>query len=177
MNIPSLKIEKLVTDRLILIPYNYEICKNFIANNFSDLEKLGLKKGNGWPDVDVRDTLPRILNNLLKVESPTGFESWMIIKNQSLEIIGDAGFKGFNVENENIDIGYGIIESERRNGYAREAIKALLSWAFTNSFLKEITASCLIDNISSINILKQLNFIEIKTEGKMRYWVLKKNMF
>jgi [ribosomal protein S5]-alanine N-acetyltransferase len=177
MNIPFLKIEKLVTDRLILIPYTYDICKKFIVYDFSDLGRLGLKKGNGWPDEDVIDTLPRILNNLSKVESPSGFESWMIIKKHGLEIIGDAGFKGFNVENENIDIGYGIIELERRNGYASEAIKALIDWAFSNYIIKDITASCLIDNTSSINILRKFNFIEIKKEDKMLYWVLKRSLF
>lgn len=177
MNIPSLKIEQLNTERLILIPYTNEICKNLIANDFSDLERLGLTKGNGWPDDDVIETLPKILNNLSKVESPTGFESWMIIKKQGLEIIGDAGFKGFNIENENIDIGYGIIAYERRKGYASEAVKMLISWAFSNLIVKEITASCLVDNISSINILKKLNFIEIKTEDNMLNWVLKRSMF
>lgn len=175
MQIPSLQIDRLVTERLILIPYTMEICRNIINGDFSDLQKLGLKKGNGWPDEDVIETLPRIINNLLKVESPTGFESWMIIKSATLEIIGDIGFKGFNYEEENVDIGYGIIKEERRNGYAEEAASALIKWALSKESVKEITARCLIDNASSINLLNKLNFIETKRDDEMVYWSLKIN--
>lgn len=54
----------------------------------------------------------------------------MIIKKDTLEIICDAGFKGFNSIENNADIGYGIIKEERRNGYAEEAVIELISWAF-----------------------------------------------
>jgi ribosomal-protein-alanine N-acetyltransferase len=145
-----------------------------MGNDFSDLQKLRLKKGKSWPDDDAIETLPRIVNNLLKVEAPTGFESWMIVKKDSLEIIGDLGFKGFNYEKNNADIGYGIIKEERRKGYAEEAVKQLIKWAFSNEPVNEITASCLINNIGSINLLTKLNFTQMNKDDKMLYWSLQK---
>jgi len=141
-------------------------------DDFNDILEMGLKKGKSWPDNDVIETLPRIINNLSQVEAPTGFESWIIIKNDTLEIIGDAGFKGFNYQEENIDIGYGIIKEERRNGYAEEASAALIKWAFSTKIVKEITANCLVDNIGSIKLLTKLSFIEIKRENDTIYWSL-----
>ncbi|KIX21874.1 hypothetical protein SY27_04105 [Flavobacterium sp. 316] len=172
MKIQTLQIDKLTTERLILIPYTIQICKNIINKNFSNLFNMGLKRGKSWPDNDVIETLPKIINNLSQVESPTGFESWMIIKKETLEIIGDLGFKGYNHEEENIDIGYGIIEEERRNGYAEEATKELIKWAFSTGLIKEITAKCLIENTGSINLIKKLNFIEAKRDHEMIYWTL-----
>lgn len=130
MKIQPSKIDRLITERLILIPFTTLICKNILNDDFSDLHKIGLKKGVSWPDNDVLETLPRIINNLSKVESPTGFESWMIVKRDTFEIIGDLGFKGFNYEHGNADVGYGIIKEERRKGYAEEAVTELLKWAF-----------------------------------------------
>lgn len=173
MKAPTLQINKLETERLILIPFTIAICRNLVNNDFSDLIKLGLKKGKSWPDEDVIETLPRIINNLLRVEAPTGFESWMIIKKDTLEIIGDAGFKGYNYAIQNVDIGYGIIKEERRNGYAEEAVRALINWAFSTELTKEITANCLAGNNSSINLLKKLNFTETFQENEMIYWSLK----
>jgi [ribosomal protein S5]-alanine N-acetyltransferase len=167
-----LQIDRLITERLILIPFTKQICNNIINDDFSDLFKMGFKKGKSWPDNDVIETLPKIINNLSKVTFPTGFESWMIIKNDSLEIIGDLGFKGFNYKEGNADIGYGIIREERRKGYAEEAILELIKWAFSKEFVKEITARCLIDNISSINLLKKINFIKTKKDKEMLYWSL-----
>lgn len=175
MNINPLEINQLTTERLILIPYTLQICNNLLNNNFSDLKIMKLKKGKGWPDKDVIETLPRIINNLLKVESATGFESWMIIKKETAEIIGDLGFKGFNFIKNTIDIGYGIIKEERRKGYAEEAISELINWAFSNEIVKEITASCLIENTNSINLLTKFNFIKVKTNNKMIYWKLENN--
>lgn len=172
MKIQALQIDRLITKRLILIPYTIQICKNIINDDFSDLFKMQLRKGKSWPDNDVVETLPKIINNLSQVESPTGFESWMIIKKDTLEIIGDIGFKGFNHEKQNIDIGYGIIKEERRKGNAEEAAIELIKWAFSKEIVNEITARCLIENISSINLLKKLNFIETNKDNEMVYWLL-----
>ncbi len=76
----TIEITELRSERLILIPYTVTLCENFLNNNFNDLDILKLKRGEGWPDADVLETLPRIINNLSRVEGPTGFESWMIIK-------------------------------------------------------------------------------------------------
>lgn len=168
----SLQIDKLITERLMLIPFTIPICQNVMHNDFSELLKMGLRKGKGWPDNEVLETLPRIINNLSRVESPTGFESWMIVKKDTLEIIGDLGFKGFNYTKENIDIGYGIIKEERRKGYAEEAATALIQWALSTKMVREITASCLLDNLSSIHLLKKLNFIETSKDDEMLYWSL-----
>ncbi|RZL29900.1 MAG: N-acetyltransferase, partial [Pedobacter sp.] len=133
MKVKKTKTDNLVTERLLLIPFTIDICTNVLNSNYKDLEVLNLRKGKNWPDADVLDTLPRIINNLNKVAFPTGYESWMIIKKDTLEVIGDLGFKGFNSKEENIDLGYGIIKEERRKGYAEEAVNEIIKWAFSQA--------------------------------------------
>ena len=172
MKIKKLEIDKLTTERLLLIPFTIGICEKLLNNDYSELKSMGLVKGKSWPDSDVLETLPKIIFNLSKVDLPTGFESWMVIKKDTLEIIGDIGFKGFNFEENTIDIGYGIIEEERRKGYAKEAMSELINWAFSNEIVKEITARCLLENTNSINLLTKFNFRKVKMENKMIYWKL-----
>lgn len=171
MKTPPLIIEKLSSERLILIPFTKQICENLLKEDDKDLLTLGLKKGKSWPDNDVMETLPKIIKNLSLVDSPTGFESWMIIKNDTFEIIGDAGFKGYQFENNSIDIGYGIIK-----GYAEEAATTLINWAFSTELVKEITARCALENLSSTNLLRKLRFIETKVDQEMMYWSLKRSI-
>ena len=168
----QIQIDNLITERLILIPYTIDLCRNILNSDYRDLEVLNLKKGKSWPDADVLDTLPRIINNLTKVEHPTGYESWMIVKKDTREVIGDLGFKGFNNDEENIDLGYGVIKEERRKGYAEEAVTEIIKWAFSNEIIKEITANCLTENTSSINLLNKFNFRQVKIENDMIYWNL-----
>jgi [ribosomal protein S5]-alanine N-acetyltransferase len=172
MKVKKLEIDKLVTERLILIPFTIEICRKILDNDFSGLEILNLKKGKSWPDSDVIETLPRIINNLKKVNSPTGYESWMIIKKDTREVIGDLGFKGFNSEGENIDLGYGIIKEERRKGYATEAVTEIIKWAFSSKIVREITANCLTENINSMNLLFKFKFTQQSIENNKTYWSL-----
>ncbi|MGC4041665.1 MAG: GNAT family N-acetyltransferase [Flavobacterium sp.] len=174
MKTQALQISQLTTERLILIPYTLQICNGIINDDFNDLFKMGLQKGKSWPDEDVIETLPKIINNLSKVEAPTGFESWMIIKKDTLEIIGDLGFKGYNQQEENIDLGYGIIKEERRKGYAEEAATGIINWALTYPIVKEITARCLTANTGSIKLLQKLNFTETKQADGMIHWSLTK---
>ncbi|GGG45996.1 GNAT family N-acetyltransferase [Bizionia arctica] len=170
----TLQIASLITDRLILIPFTIQICDNLLKADFSDLDKLNLIKGKSWPDQDVLETLPRIITNLSQEGLPTGFESWMLVKKETSEVIGDLGFKGFNSKENNADLGYGIIKEERQKGYALEATKKLIFWAFSNKILREITAKCLVENQSSINLLQKLNFKEVQKDNDMIYWSLLK---
>lgn len=151
------------------------MCENILFENFDPILNKGFIKGKSWPDEDVMDTVPRILKNLLKNNYGTGFESWLIIKKSTREIIGDVGFKGYNFESQNIDLGYGIISEERGNGYAEEASSKLIHWALNFEFVKEITANCLINNLQSIRLLKKLNFVEVKETENMIFWSLKNN--
>ena len=169
--IQSIYLPKIiVTDRLILIPFTTEICKEILENKFNILENIGLKNGKNWPDKDFLDTLPKIIFNLSKVTFPSGFESWIIIKKETNEIIGDVGFKGFNMISNSCDIGYGIIEDERKKGFAIEATSALINWVLKADSSITITAATHFDNDSSIKLLKNLNFEEINRDEHYIYW-------
>ena len=83
-----------------------------------------------------------IKESLLFKKEPNGFEAWIFIDKTYRNIVGDGGFKGDPNENGEIDIGYGIVKSKRRKGYAFEAV----SGGFTNSNVRYITADCMNEN-------------------------------
>jgi len=154
------------------MPFTLDICEGILKGSYLALSEKNIIPGRGWPDEDILETIPRIINNLKKVAAPTGFESWMIINTITNQIIGDIGFKGIPDEVGTIDLGYGIVEAERRKGFAVEASAGLLHWAFARPAVRAITANCLISNKGSIKVLHSLNFKEIKEEGNMIYWKL-----
>ncbi len=85
----------------------------------------------------------------------TGFDPWIIVKKDDMSVIGDAGFKGNPDKNGIVEIGYGLIEDERRKGYCYEAVESLMKWAFSNDSVLVVKADCLIDNVGSIGILEK----------------------
>lgn len=163
-------MEPLESKRLILIPFTIEICEDILKDYDASLDELGIKKSKDWPDEDTLDSIPRIILNIEPVKNPTGFESWMIIKKETKEIIGDLGFKGYNFADNSADLGYAVTVSERRNGYALEATETLVKWAFEQPQLRRLTARCFVENLVSAQLLRKLNFTEIITHNNMIYW-------
>lgn len=168
-------VEQIETERILLIPYHRNLIEKIQEEDFSIFDEMNLIPAKDWPDHDVLETLPRILINLGKVINPTGFESYMIIVKEKNEIIGDIGFKGQPDAAGRIDLGYGIVESARKRGYAREACTGLIKWALGNVQVNEITAKCDVENTGSINLLKSLKFERKEIEKNMINWSLMRN--
>lgn len=167
-------IEKIETERLLLIPFTKQLCHLINDKNFIALKNKGLNTTEDYPDQETLDTIPKIVANIELSNGPTGFESWVIIAKKGMKIIGDVGFKGIPNQAGEIDLGYGIIASERKKGYAFEAAKALCDWAISLENVNTITAKCLIENAGSYKTLEKLNFKKTSKDAKMLYWLKQK---
>lgn len=164
-----MKLKNIVTDRLILIPITLKIAEALINGDNSEVLKLGINTNKAWPTSDTMDILPIIVETL-KNSAPSGFETWMIERKDSKEIIGDIGFHGMPDENGEVEIGYGLVESERRNGFGFEAARAIMDFAIAHEAVKVIKADCLINNIPSAKILEKLEMQEVNRDDELIYW-------
>ena len=62
----------------------------------------------------------------------------------------------------------------QNNGYATEAVKELIQWAFTTSSVKKVVAECLEDNTPSIKVLEKVGMKQISKVENMLKWELSK---
>jgi [ribosomal protein S5]-alanine N-acetyltransferase len=170
-------IEQISSDRLIFIPFTLDVATSILEGQLDALIPLGLKVDNNWPDAESIETLPKIIVNLKLVTEPTGFESWMIVKKENMVVIGDAGFKGKPNSEGEVDLGYSIIEQEQKRGYGFETASKLVDWAFSQSEVSFITASCFINNIGSARILEKIGMQETSRDVEMIYWRLSKDYY
>lgn len=115
------------------------------------------------------------LDELNKDPSLLGWGVWFVIEKETNQIVGDIGFKGKpNLENT-VEVGYGILPSFQNKGYATEAVRELLNWAFSNSNVTKIVAECIEDNDSSIRVLEKLNMEKVGLQNHMIKWQLEKS--
>lgn len=164
-----MKLKNIDTKRLTLIPITLQVAETLINGENAEVEKLGLKVNKAWPTDDTRDILP-IIVEVLKENEPSGFETWMIVKKDNSEVIGDIGFHGEPDEASEVEIGYGIVEEERKNGFGFEAARAIFNWAMEKESVNVIKADCLINNIPSAKILKKLGMKETNRDDELIYW-------
>jgi ribosomal-protein-alanine N-acetyltransferase len=158
-----MKIKKITTERLYLIPFTIPIAQEVLNQQYTILSDMGLNLSQGWPDEDT---------NLEMVEEPSGFESWLIVEKESKAIIGDIGFKGKPDPEGSVDLGYGIVDAARRKGYAVEAGAALIKWTFKQQQVKVITARCMHVNEGSTKTLERLGFYQKVIKEEMVHWFL-----
>ena len=87
------------------------------------------------------------------------FTYWLVVITQENLGVGLVGFKGYPDSKGEVEIGYGIDQVYRRQGYMSEAVDALVKWAFDHPVCKRITApGVLKENIGSQRTLVHAGF-------------------
>lgn len=91
--------------------------------------------------------------------------TWGIILKRTNKLIGTCCLGDFEEAARRAEIGYDIIRTEWGNGYATEALKAVVDFGFTVMNLNRIEGTITPGNNASVKVLKKLNFIQ---EGIVR---------
>ena len=95
----------------------------------------------------VRGWIERNMERYLR----DGFGLWAVCLKDNGEMIGDCGLTLQNIEGEMLpEIGYHIRRDCQRKGYAKEAAKAVMDWAFRNTDYPALYSYCKYTNEASI---------------------------
>ncbi|MFJ7738918.1 GNAT family N-acetyltransferase [Lysinibacillus sp. NPDC097287] len=114
------------------------------------------------------------LEKLTEDPSLSGWGVWFVIKKENNTIIGDIGFKGKASSEGIVEVGYGIVPAAQGKGYATEAVKEIIQWAFSHGNVNKVVAECKDNNFASIRILEKLHMNKIASENNMLKWKLEK---
>ena len=164
--------DKIETDRLLLIPMTFEFVSKLLQDDVAAYTEFNVKPNQEWPNEDTREILPILKEKLSVQPFPHGFGAWLFIDKWNHTIIGDGGFKDPPNKDGEINLGYGIIESKRRQGYAYEAVAALIRWGLSERTVREITAECLRSNYVSHHLLRKLGMVEVNQDDQYIYFRL-----
>lgn len=162
------------TKRLELLACSAEAAQAILRNRANLETLLGARVSEDWPIEDLQEFLPLYLQQLEADPLLLGWGVWLMVHRAEQKIVGDLGFKGRPDPGGTVEIGYSVVPAYRRQGYAFEAARALVHWAFAQKDVQRVTAECAIDNAPSIRILEKLGFQRLKTVGNLLRWELKK---
>jgi len=109
-----------------------------------------------WRSCKVRSTF--WLRNSQKIHNATGWWLWFIALRESDALIGGAGFKGRPTLDGRVDIGFAISDRYQRQGYATEAVRGLLAWAWSDHRVKYIVGETLDALMASQHLMEKLGF-------------------
>ena len=131
------------TKRLKIYVASQDEMEQFIESQFNDVLKQA-----------YTEMLNGCLNNPDQWE---WYAIWMIELKDGTHI-GELFFKGLDSDGI-AEIGYGISEKYQNNGYAAEAVKAVLEWAFKNPYVISVEAETDPENAASKRVLEKCGFI------------------
>ncbi len=105
-----------------------------------------------------------LAGSLAHPEERDWYAMWIIEKTDGTQI-GDLCFKGLEA-GRNPEIGYGILEEFQRRGYAAEAVRLALEWAFRRPEVHAVEAETDPENAASQRVLEKCGFRPLGIMGE-----------
>ena len=130
------------TNRLKIYAASQELMESFIEAQTFDVLKAAYTE---------------MLNGCLNHPDQWDWYAIWMIELKDRTHIGELCFKGLSADGI-AEIGYGFSEEYQNNGYATEAVKAVLEWAFSHKEVATIEAETDSDNTASKRVLEKCGF-------------------
>ena len=129
------------TPRLDLRPLGAEALEALVAGDGERLGRLtGARFRDPAPPPYMADSLPIVGDRLRQHPDETPWWNWLVVDRASGEAVGSVAFGGpVNVQGA-VLVGYAMYSEYEGRGYATEAVKAMVGWAFGQPGVREVRA-------------------------------------
>ena len=165
------------TPRLLLVPLTHEVIQtrlerdHFTATVPTPAGPLAVTYPPAWPG-DLLPLFPSLL--AWPGETPDPWSA-TLVERTTLTAIGQMGTKGGPDGRGDLEIGYGLNPEAWGQGYATEAVGALVTALLARPDVKRVTAQTATINPASARVLEKLGFAQVGTawdeeDGDLIVW-------
>jgi ribosomal-protein-alanine N-acetyltransferase len=148
--------DSIATSRLRLLPLTPSLLRAVAGGDLAEVERqLGARVGTGW-----EDGVPARLR-LEQLAADASAQPWLVramVASTPRQVVGCVGFHAPPDDEGRVEIGYDVVVSARRKGYAREGIRALLDWAWATGRVRTCVASVSPHNAPSLALIRSFGF-------------------
>ncbi len=96
--------------------------------------------------------------------------TYQIVRREDDVVLGDCGFFGPPDEAGDVHIGVGICVPERGQGYATEALRALIAWSRNHSEVRRVVADAALTNLDSILVMERAGMRRVGNDERLVYY-------
>jgi RimJ/RimL family protein N-acetyltransferase len=134
-----------------------------IEDRMGFFRMLGVRPTASWPPplMDL-DALYYTRDRLAADPDEIGWQAWVWIDPVDVlgakELVGVGGFNGMPGADGVIEVGYSVLPTREGQGYASEAVAALLTWAASDARVRAIIAYTRADGLASQRVLQKQGF-------------------
>ena len=150
---------QLTTDRLVLRRHKEEDALLLHQNFGLDSEMF---RYSGWNPYATEQMAGETVSQFMDSYGDTHFYGWAIEYNGRL--IGTIGAYDYEPETESIEIGCSIQRASWGQGFAGEAVKAIIAYLTEQEGIKCVKAWCAADNVGSRKVMERAGMGHVSTE-------------
>ncbi|MBW8687153.1 GNAT family N-acetyltransferase [Chitinophaga rhizophila] len=164
---------RLETDRLMLIPLSQDLLQCWQEDRATMETALGLYVSAMEITPEYVAEIQDALNNFWLPQTAAHpvdyawYTNWEIVLRARNISIGGIGFAGEADENGAVETGFMLDAACHGHGYAAEALKAMVTWAFTDPRVEVITARTYEHNHPAQRLLCRAGFIRGATTDEL----------
>ena len=126
--------------------------------------------GGPWhPDYPLDNELDPLRTLATATSAPTDFTLYQMRLQTSGVAIGGIGFFGPPDADGTVEIGYGLVEAERGQGLATEALNTMIDFAASNG-VRAVKADAAMDHPASQRVLHKAGFSETRRTSDLVYF-------
>lgn len=127
-----------------------------------------------WSPHMSKYTTQEFVDIILSKYKSGEYNDWAIVLKKTNKMIGTCGFTRIDDENKTVEIGYVLNPEFWGNGYATEAVKKILEFAFNELDANRVEARFMLGNDASLAVMKKVG---MTLEGYYRDAIIAKGKF
>ena len=146
------------TERLDIAPLALDEIDALIDNDGGRLRELTgvLFPRPAAPPPYMADPLPEVREHLSARPDDAPWWNWLMFERETMRAVGLVAFGGPPDEAGAVLIGYAVYEQYEGHGYATEAVKAMIAWAFQQAGVRQVRTLAPVWNTPALRVAENV---------------------
>ncbi len=146
------------TDRLNISPLDLPAVDALVSGNATGLQRLtgAIFPRPAAPPPYMTEALPVVRERLRAHPDETAWWNWVIVERETRRAVGSVAFGGTPDGEGSVLIGYAMYPEFEGHGYATEAVRAMIEWAFHQPGVKVVRALAPVWNTPALRVAENV---------------------
>jgi ribosomal-protein-alanine N-acetyltransferase len=154
------------TQRLHLYPMSPEAIDALVAGDAARLRSItGVQFPTPVaPPPYMAESLPVVLNRLRAHAEESAWWNWLVVRQDTAEVVGSVAFGGMPDAQGAVLIGYAMYPDRVGSGFATEAVRAMVEWAFAQPGVEVVRALAPVWNTPAVHVAEKIGMRPVSSD-------------
>jgi [ribosomal protein S5]-alanine N-acetyltransferase len=153
------------TERLELMPLPAAALDALLARDSEALERVtGAQFAEAAAPPYMAEALPVVRDRLRQAPDEASWWNWLVIRGETQEAVGSVAFAGPPDHDGAVLIGYAMYPAFEGRGYATEAVRAMIAWAFAQPGVRQVRALAPVWNTPALRVAENVGMRPVASE-------------